>query len=65
MWIPIVLVIWSGVPEWHILPPPVTPYPTQETCHQAIGTAKDIIMSHPKYEKGMQLCVKMEYPEQT
>ena len=65
MWIPIILVIWSGVPEWHILPPPVKPYPTQDACHQAIGTAKEIIMSHPKYHKGMHLCVKMEYPEQT
>ena len=65
MWIPIVMVIWSNVPELHILLPPVTPYPTQEACYQAIGTAKNIMMSHPKNEKGMHLCVKMEYPEQT
>ena len=53
MWIPIVLVIWSGVPEWHILPPPVTPYPDRrETCYQSIETAKAIIMSHPKYQRG-------------
>ena len=40
MWIPIVLIIWSGVPEWHILPPPVRPYPDRESCYQAIETAK-------------------------
>ena len=65
MWIPIVLIIWSGVPELHILPPPVTPYPDRESCYQAIETAKSIIMSHPKYQKGMHMCVEMEYPEQT
>ena len=64
MWIPIVLVIWSGVPEWHILPPPVKlTYPDRASCYQAIETAKDIIMSHPKYKKGMHLCVEMNYPE--
>ena len=46
----------------HILPPPVSPYPDRDSCYQAIETAKDIIMSHPKYQKGMHLCVEMTLP---
>ena len=32
----------------------VKPYPDRESCYQAIETAKNVIMSHPKYQKGFQ-----------
>ena len=61
MWI---IVSSGGVPEWQYATT-IKPYPDRASCYQAIETAKDIIMSHPKYQKGMHLCVEMNYPEKT
>ena len=65
MWIPVILVILAGIPEWHIFPPPSRPYKTEAECYEAIEKARHNIMQYPKYQKGMSLCIEIKYPEIT
>ena len=63
MGIPVILVIWAGMPEWHIFPPQSKPYKTESECYEAIEKARHNIMQYPKYQRGMSLCIEMKYPE--